>query len=286
MTITNAFVIQWDNAIKQQAQQTESRLMKAVMDKGSITGESFTHNALAATDMPEIATRLGDTEWGSPEHSTRVATMRDFYRALPLDRSDVPKMLANPVTGGDYMSAIMAARNRRIDSIIYNALIGSQQLKDGSSAALPSGQKILHGSSGLTKAKLIQAKKLFRQNEADPEAGEELFITYTGDALEDVLNDNQLTSADFLAVKMLQNGDLSGKWMGFNWIPYEGVTTAASVATLVSWARSGCKFGRGYEEGNVTRRGDKRDAWQVSMAASYGALRTEEKKVVTIEISV
>lgn len=286
MTITNAFVIQWDNAIKQVAQQTESRLMKAVMDKGTITGESFTHNALAATDMPEVTTRLGDTEWGSPEHSTRVANMRDFYRALPLDRADIPKMIVNPVTGGDYMSAIMAARNRRIDSIIYNALIGSQLLKDGSSVALPSGQKILHGSAGLTKAKLVQAKKLFRANEADAEAGEELFITYTADALEDVLTDTTLTSADFMAVKMLQAGDISGKWMGFNWIPYEGVATAASVATLAAWAKSGAKLGRGYEEGNVTRRGDKRDAWQVSMAASYGALRTEEKKVVTIEISI
>jgi len=131
-TITNAFVIQWDNAIKQQAQQTESRLMKAVMDKGSITGESFTHNALGETDMPEKTTRLADTEWGTPDHSTRVANMRDFYRALPLDRADIPKMIVNPVTGGDYMRAIMAARNRRMDNIIYNALIGSQLLKDGS----------------------------------------------------------------------------------------------------------------------------------------------------------
>lgn len=286
MTITNAFVIQWDNAIKQQAQQTESRLMKAVMDKGTITGESFTHNSLAATDMPEVTTRLGDTEWGNPEHSTRVANMRDFYRALPLDRADIPKMLVNPVTGGDYMSAIMAARNRRIDSIIYNALLADQLLKDGSSVALPVGQKIVNGGTGLTKVKLVQAKKLFRANEADQENGEELFITYTADALEDVLTDTTLTSADFMAVKMLQAGDIGGKWMGFNWIPYEGVSTAASVATLVAWAKSGAKLGRGYEEGNVTRRGDKRDAWQVSMAASYGALRTEEKKVVTIEISV
>ena len=28
-----------------------------------------------------------------------------------------------------------------------------------------------------------------------------------------------LTSADFMAVKMLQSGDVSGRWMGFNWIP-------------------------------------------------------------------
>lgn len=285
-TITNAFVIQWDNAIKQTAQQTDSRLMKAVVDKGSITGESFTHNALGETDMPEVVTRLGDTEWGAADHSTRVANMRDFYRALPLDRADIPKMLVNPVTGGDYMASIMSARNRRIDNVIYNALLGSQLLKDGSSVALPAGQIILDGASGLTKAKIIQTKKLFRKNEADAENGEELFFAYTSDALEDVLSDTTLTSADFLAVKMLQDGDLSKRWMGFTWIPFEGVNTSGGVAQLAAWAKSGLKLGRGYEEGNVTRRGDKRDAWQVSMAASYGALRTEEKKVARVDIAI
>jgi hypothetical protein len=285
-TITNAFVIQWDNAIKAQAQQSESRLTKCITDRGSITGESFTHNSMGTIDMPESATRLGDTEWGSIDHSTRVANMRDFYRALPLDRADIPKMLVNPVTGGDYMKAIMAARNRRVDNIIYNAMIGGQLMKDGSTTTLPSGQIILNQSAGLTKAKIITAKKIFRNNEADEQTGEELFMLYTGDALEDVLNDTQLTSADFMAVKMLQEGDMSSKWMGINWIPFQGVNTASSIAQLVMWARSGVKLGRGYEEGNVTRRGDKRDAWQVSMAASYGALRTEEAKVVRVDIAV
>jgi hypothetical protein len=82
---------------------------------------------------------------------------------------------------------------------------------------------------------------------------------------------------------MLQSGTLKGTWMGFRWIPYQAFNKAGAVFSAVAYAKSGIHFGKGYEEGNVTRRGDKKDAWQVSMAASYGAGRQDDKKVVQID---
>ena len=58
----------------------------------------------------------------------------------------------------------------------------------------------------------------------------------------------------------------------------QGVTNSSSRT-----AKSGIHFGRGYEEGNVSPRPDKKDTKQVSMAASYGAGRQDEKKVVQID---
>lgn len=282
-TIPQHFIQQWDDAIRLQAQQQESRLMKAVTNRGAIVGDGFTINNLAAVELEENTVRHGDTEWAEISHSNRLGVMKDFYKALPLDRNDIPKMLVNPVTGGDYMRTLMSAKNRKIDQIIYAAIRGSISSKDGVTVnTLPAGQLIAHGGTGFTKAKVIQTKKIFRTNEADMHAGEELSIVYNSVMLEDILADTTLTSADFLAVKMLQDGDMAGKWMGFNWIPYEGLTFSASTYYAVAWAKSGVHFGSGYEEGNVTRRGDKKDAWQVSMGASYGAGRQDELKVVEI----
>ena len=74
--ITQAFVKQWDDTIRLQAQQKESRLESTVTDKGNITGESFTANRLAPLeDTPENNVRHGDTTWSQPNHSTRVAVM-------------------------------------------------------------------------------------------------------------------------------------------------------------------------------------------------------------------
>lgn len=283
-SIPQYFVTQWDTAIRTAAAQRESRLQSAVTDRGSITGESFTINFLDddGSLLDANTVRHGDTEWSLETHAARVVNMSDFYRATPLDRNDIPKMLVNPVTGGDYMANMMARRDRRIDDMIYRACRDSQLMKDGTSTALPASQKVAVSASGFTKAKLIAARKIFRRNEADGHNGEELHITYNDEMLEDILSDTTLTSADFLAVKMLQEGDVSRKWMGFNWIPYNKLDFLSSVYYTVAWAKTGVHFGTGYVEGNVTRRGDKKDAWQVSMGASFGAGRQDEKKVVEI----
>ncbi len=117
-SITQAFVQQYDTTLRMQAQVRTARLESRVTDRGNIVGESFTANKLGVLeDTPENNVRHGDTQWGDIEHSTRVALMRDFYQALPVDRADEPKVLANP--NGDYMTSLLAAWNRRKDGIIY-----------------------------------------------------------------------------------------------------------------------------------------------------------------------
>lgn len=281
-SITEAFVQQFDTQIRLESGQSTSRLMNAVTDRGDITGESFTANMLDddGSNLAENTVRHGDTVWSDITHLTPLATMADFFEALPVDRADEPKLLANP--SGPYMDMLIRKRNRLCDKIIYDALRGTQTLKDGSTETLPAGQQIAHGSTGLTKSKVIEAKSIFRANEVDEEEGEELYIVYNDKALQDILADATLTSSDFLAGQMLQTGTLKGKWMGFNWIPYQGVTLSASTYYLVAWAKSGCQFGSGFVEGDAARRKDKKNTLQVSMAASYGALRTEAKRVVEI----
>jgi hypothetical protein len=282
--IPNWFVTQWDTAIRVEAGQKESRLAATVFDRGTVTGESFTVNNLADDGalLDENTVRHGDTELSLETQTARIALMRDFYRATLLDRNDIPKMLVNPVTGGDYMRNMMSRKNRRIDDIIYQAARATVTMKDGSTIALPATQKIAVGATAFTKAKLIATRKIFRRNEADKYAGEELFILYNDEMLEDILSDTTLTSADFLAVKMLQEGDVSGNWMGFKWVPYNGISKVGTDYFTIAYAKSGIHFGKGYEEGNVVQRADKKDAWQVSMGASYGAARQDEKKVVEI----
>lgn len=284
-TVTTQFVVAWDAALRLEAQQTESRLMNAAVDRGTIEGASFTINNLSSAGvLDENVVRHGDTTWSEIDHTARNAVMRDFYKAFPMDRADIPKMKVNPVTGGQYMSSLMAARNRRIDDIIYQAGLGPILSQDGTTSyTLPAGQIIAGGGTGLTKGKIIQAKAIFRANEADEETGEELYFTYNDTALQQVLADTTLTSADFMAVQMLQSGTLKGKWLGFNWVPYQALNKAGSVFSAMAWAKSAIHFGKGYEEGNVTRRADKKDTWQVSMAASYGAGRQDDKKVVRVD---
>jgi len=281
-TVTRQFVQQFDSSLRLLAQQKDSRLRSTVYDRGTIEGASFTINNLdSAGDFDENVTRHGDTIFSDIDHTARNVPMRDFFKALPLDRADVPKMKVNPVTGGQYMQSLVAARNRKIDDIIFQAALGSINSVDGSTGpyTLPAGQIIAAGGTGLTKAKIIQARSIFRANETDDE---ELYFLWDSLAMQQILADTTLTSADFMAGKMLQDGNVAGKWLGFTWIPYERVLNVANVRTSVAYAKSAIHFGMGYERGDVAVRADKKNLTQVSIEGSYGAGRQDEKKVVQI----
>jgi hypothetical protein len=287
-TITAGYVQQFADTWELASQQTDSRLQVTTKDRGKITGSAFTSNNLGATAAQPVTSRLGDTVWTDIAHSTRLATMSDFDWSTPLDSFDVPKLLANPQ--GEYMMDGIAALNRQKDALIYSAWIGSAQEKTSEGGpyapvVVPAGQKIVAGATGMTKAKLLAAKKLFRKNEADEHNGKQLFMLYNSEMLEDILADTTLTSADFMAVKMLQEGDVAGKWLGFKWIPYEGLLiTGGTTYTTVAGCVGNVDFGMGLNRViDVGPRRDKKMAVQIYAQESYGAVRKRETDVVLID---
>ena len=288
-TITAAFVMQFHDGFVEAAQQKESRIESTVTSRGSITGSSFTANDMGAIEATQVTNRYGDTEWTIPDAGTRQALMSDYDVAIPIDQFDLPKLLANPQ--GPYQAAALAAMNRKKDAVVYAALKGSALRKTDESGAfsgvaVPAGQIIAAGGTGFTKAKIIQAKKLFRANEADEMNGEQLYMTYDSGMLEDILTDTSLTSADYMAVKMLQEGAVNGKWMGFNWVPYEQLS-GTSTKTAVVYTKSAAHVGMGSNiVTDIGPRRDKRNLIQIYVAMSIGSVRVNEQKVVTIDYVV
>jgi hypothetical protein len=288
-TITSAFVQQFHDSFVAANEQKESRFESRIVNRGAITGSSFTANDMGTIEMSQVTNRYGDTEFTIPDVGTRQALMSDYDVAVPVDAFDLPKLLANPQ--GDYLQRAVAAAQRKKDAVIYAALKGNALRRTDESGsyanqAMVAGQVIAAGGTGMTKAKIIQTKKLFRTNEADEHNGEELFMAYDAGMLEDILSDTTLTSADYMAVKMLQSGAIDGKWMGFNWVPYE-LLTGTTTKTTVAWAKSAAHVGFGK---NITTdigpRRDKRNLIQIYVALSLGAVRVNEYKVVTIDYVV
>lgn len=285
-TITAAFVTQFHDSFVAAAEQKESRLESTVTNRGMITGSSFTANDMGTVEASQVTNRYGDTEWTIPDAGTRSALMADYDVAIPIERTDLAKLLANPQ--GDYLQRCIAAMNRKKDKVIYDAARGAALRKTDESGSfagvsLSGAQVIAAGGTGMTKAKIITARKQFRTNEADEHNGEELYIAYDAGMMEDILSDTTLTSADFMAAKMLQEGDISGKWLGFKWVPYEALT-GTSTKTTIAWAKSGVHVGSG--ENIVTDIGprrDKRNMIQIYVAMSLGSVRVNEQKVVTID---
>lgn len=279
--ITEAFVQQFADNFKHVAQQSSSRFEACVTPETGIVGMSKSINRMGQRAAQRRLTRHADTPINDQPHSTRYVDLFDWEDGDMLDDQDKIRMLADPTS--DYVKAMVAALNRSKDDSIIAAVGGNSRSSTGA-IALPSTQKIVHGGVGLSKSKIIQAKKLFRAAEADEEDGEELYIGYSSAALADILADTTLTSADFLAGQMLQAGTLKGKWMGFNWVPSERFAKVSTTRYLYAWAKSGVVLGTGADI--MTRVGeDPSKGFNVRVYAkmSIGAVRVEEEKVVEIQ---
>lgn len=287
-TITTAFRQQFHDTFVHAVQQKESRFSGCVEDRGMIVGSSFTVNKIGLVETRQVTGRYQDKVAQEVAHETRIANMFDHDAGpIVVDSFDLPKLTADPTY--KYVDLLVAAMNRLKDLTIYNALLdaASTRVADAgaiTSSTLPVGQQIAAGGTALTKAKIIQAKHLFLANEVDED--EELFIAYDAVAARQIMADTTLTSADFMAVKMLQAGEVAKNWMGFTWIPYHRLRApAANTARTVAWSKSAVHFGMGIDmktdvSENKTKRGHPVEAYAWT---SLGAVRENELKVVQID---
>ena len=281
--ITEAFVQQFADNFRHLAQQMTSRFETRVSIEPNIVGMSKSVNRLGQRTAQRRTQRHAVTPINDQPHSTRFVDLFDWDDGDMIDDQDKIRMLVDPTS--DYVKAMVAALNRAKDDVIIASMGGSSRSTTGN-VILPVAQKIAVGGTGLTKAKIIQARKLFRRNEADNHNGEELFITYTAAAAADILADATLTSADYMAGKFLQEGDVEGKWMGFTWIPSERTPYDGATRRLYAWAKSGVTLGKGADI--TTKVGeDPGKGFNVRIYAkqSIGAVRTEEEKVVEIAVT-
>lgn len=293
--ITAAFVQQFHNTYEVAAMQNESRLLKTAFNRGRIEGESFTINDMGQVEMQASGERFGDTSWQIPDTGVRTALMSDFDCFIPIEPRDLPKLKAIP--NDKYMKNLISARNRKTDDIIYQALVGGVTrttvndagAKSTVTVNLPASQIIL-SSFGSLKAQIIKAKTLFRENECDEHNGETLNVTYNSRMLELLLSETVFMSADYMAVKMLQEGDISGKWLGVNWIPYNKLNNGAAGATerrAAMYTSTAVHFGDAEITGfDISTRPDKKNIKQVGGVHSFGAGRASEQKVVAFDFVI
>jgi hypothetical protein len=278
--ITEAFVQQFADNFLHVAQQSVSRLEGTVTIEPNIVGMSKSVNRLGQRTATRRTQRHGDTPINDQPHSTRFVDLYDWEDGDMVDDQDKIRMLVDPTS--DYVKAMVNSLNRAKDDVIISAL-GNTSRSTASQIILPTTQKIAVGGVGLTKAKIIQAKTMFRRNEADAMAGEELYMIYSATAAADILADTTLTSADWMAGQFLMTGDVSGKWMGFNWIPSERLPKIGSTRYLYAYAKSGVVLGKGNDI--TTKVGeDPGKGFNVRIYAkmSIGSVRVEEEKVVEI----
>ena len=290
VTIPNWMVQQFSTNVHMLAEQKMSRLLSAVMEEPDVTSEAKAVERLGTTqDAPDqITTRHGDTPVGNTEHSRRWLFPVDYdVPADMIDKQDKVKLLIDPTSHYTLRHAGVMARG--IDDAIVGALGGSaaegQYGPNGQATAiaLPSAQKIAHGSTGLTIAKLITAKETLDEDEID-EFWERYIVT-TPKQVSDLLEDDKLASQDYNTVKALVKGEID-TFMGFTFKRLSSrrlQTISANIRANYVWARPAVRIGFAqHPTTSVDKRPDKRNLMQVYTWGSWGAVRIEDEMVIEI----
>lgn len=294
--ISNAFVQQYADNFTVLAQQSKSRLENLVRRRsGNVIGSSFVIDTLGKASDYTNKPRHADLTYANIENQRRYGDMIDAYAAELIDEMDKIKLLIEP--SNPYIRQLIAAINRRKDAIIIKAL-GAAVRTDSGTTALPAGQKIAVGGTGLTIAKLRQAKLLLDDAQMDDGAFYQQYGV-SSDAqgappsyimvcrpkdIDNLLGDTTVTSSDYNTIKALVNGTLN-TFMGFKFVTLPSTTFEAGTASdtlTYAYAPKVMEWGVGIDTQSMLERIPQKDAYQAMAKGSFGCARSEDEGVVQI----
>jgi hypothetical protein len=286
--IETFYIQSWATNIALLAQQMDCRLAGAVM-VGNYKGEAASpveqvgsvraqKNSSRGTAIRPIEAPT-DRPWVYPE---------DYNLPQLVYKADELRMVVDPKSA--FVQNAVAAMNRAKDDEIVAAFFADRKTgkNGGTTTTWPAGQVVSvnkgGNNSGLNVAKLKAAKRLLLAANIDP--AEQLFCAITAAQNDDLLNEYQVVSKEFNAGDApLVEGNVIKRFLGFNFIHTEELAVNGSSQRRVpAWAKSGMHLGVWNDiKTDISVRKDIEGLpTQLYVEGTFGATRTEEKKVVEI----
>lgn len=294
--ITTAFIEEYSANVEFLAQQMDSRLASRVRVE-SQKGKSKFYEQIGPAVAIRVTSRHQDTPRLDTNHQRRATYLNQYVASDLVDQLDEVELLID--VSSSYAKNFAMAFNRAKDLEIITAATGTAYADTGggngvvSPVTFPSAQQIVvnyvaggtGSNSGLTLAKLVQAKSLLARAEY-PE-GSKLFMVHRQQQLDNLLlNVTQVQDIHENAVKSLVMGELNF-FLGFEFVRTQLITTALvssdTVATAFAYVESALLLAVGQDAfGRISERADKNYSTQVFYNMSIGATRMQEPLVVSV----
>jgi hypothetical protein len=305
-----AFVLQFEDSYDLLYQQLMARLMRYVRVKNATNSASTAFGLLGPVDSTDITNvRHGDTNFTDSPSTRRWAPKRDEEVAQLLDKQDEYAILLDLEMG--YLRNAIATFQRLSDKYIIDAVTGaamSGQYGTTSSsfdttapvtADGSGGYQITVGGTGLTLDKMRTARAVFDVREVGLDGvsmGMREFVWVMAPAQhQDLLEQTEATSTDYMGVVILPNGDLSSSrmplvqgriphYMGFDLVLSNQLNTTGGDRINLAWHKMAMGFARWGAERNIWM-GElptKHMAKGVIMQEHLGAVRIQDKGVLAI----
>lgn len=289
INLPNHYAQQFATNLELLLQQKGSRL-RGMVTEGQYKGEQASPvDQIGSIAMQPVVGRFEPIGRVDAETTRRWVLPSDFDLPQLIDSFDELRLLQDPKS--KFVENAMNAAGRQIDDLILAALFGTAKTgKSGStSTTFPSAQQVAvnfgaSGNTGLTVAKLRQARKLLRAAEVDTDM-DPITVVVNAQQEDNLLAEAQIISLDYNEKPVLQDGKLI-RFLGMNFVHSERTSLdGSSYRRVPVFAKSGMHLGIWNDiKTDVSQRKDlKGQPWQAYVYMTMGATRIEEAKTIEIK---
>jgi len=286
------YVTQFSTILNMKLQQRQSKLRGKVMEGNHIGKQASPIQYIGAIQMQTPAGRFAPLNRQDVDFTRRWVFPVDKEASQLIDSFDKLKLLQDPTS--QYSDVAAAAVAREWDDRIITAAFATAQI--GADAGGLSGETFdttkwqiasTFGSaaaSGLTVAKMIEAKRVFRKAQVDVDEEALTWIT-NSQGESDLLNQVQVVSTEFQGADRptLVEGKVT-RLMGFDIVYSERLTSSANVRQNIALVKSGAYLGVWLDTMNdVSQRKDLSGLpYQLYTCMSSGATRLEPGRLLQV----
>lgn len=194
--------------------QRKGGLMQTVMVKSGLNSAEYEFvDGIESIDMKKKQGRLADTQWEEIAKFRRRISREEYTKSIILDRFDSLDWVVDP--NSNITQELANGAKRAIDNLIATNMIGTSYtgVAGGTSTTFDSNNAVAVASSGITAAKIIEARKILRANHVD--FSEEMYMVIGSEQEAEMLAIDEFISSDFINNKPMVNGQI-GTILGLN----------------------------------------------------------------------
>jgi hypothetical protein len=286
------FTTQFSTNLELRLQQMGSKLRGKVREGFHVGKQASPVNYLGPIQLKAPAGRFAPKNRTDADFVRRWVFPQDGEIDQLIDTFDELKTIVDPKS--QYVTGAANAVGRAWDDCIIAAAFGTAQT--GTDAGGLSGETWASFSSayvvastfgsssasGLSVAKLIEAKRIFRHNHVDLES-ESPFLVIGSKQESDLLNQVQVVSTEFNDKPVLVDGKVT-RFLGFDIVVSERLTVTSNVRQVIAGVKSGMYLGMWKDQTNrVSIRNDlSGEPYDLYTSTSYGATRLEQGRIVQV----
>lgn len=286
---TELYQTEYSNNLIHRYQQTKSRLMPFVQTD-EFSGERKDYIRIGASADPvniTAAARGSATPYAEADFDKRWAYPSLFEKVTHFMQWDEKLLGQISLPNSDVQQNHVKAFMRQYDKEVVLAALGNVMTgKLGTTAvALPAGQKIAAGGTGMSLAKLLSALDIL--DAADEDAADdgtlEKVFCWTVKQRNSMLQTVEVKSSDYNTVKALAEGRMTS-FMGFTFkLLQNALPLAAGVRSCVAFRQGAMRGIKTMKPSSVAPRLDLRNSLQIYDTGGMGFARVHDEGVVQID---